>query len=256
MINNYYKRKCFGRNALARALDLALLGVILYLAFYLLLFTRPAKQWLAPLLALLATGCFFCLSRLRLIHFTRRERERLQNLVWRDELLLMPETELRALLGQDETILLLQQERPATVDDLLPILRGAGEGAALFLTTTLTEEAKGFLARNASGLIIHELAALLDRATLSLMSETREKEVIASLSPKPKLHNYLRKISIFNGGWKKYLGLGIVLLALSIFIKPVIYYRLLSSLCFFISGTGLILRNKNTNYMNNYETNH
>jgi len=249
LLKNYYKRKCFGRSALARALDLVLLGAILYLLFYLLCFSHPMRRWLAPLFALLAAGSFYCFAQIRLARFTQRERARIQTRIRRDMLLLMPEPELREMLGVGE-IYLLQQERPVTVDDLLPILRKTTSGAKLFATTTVSEETERFLARNPRTLSVFDASAILGRIALPPVTPRQEAQYIASLSKKRTLHNYLRKTGIFDGGWKKYAYIGALLLALSFFLKPLIYYRLLSSFCFTLSGIGIFASYKNTSTMN------
>ena len=210
---------------------------------------------MAPLLALLAGGGTYCFSQIRLLHFTKKERARIEMLIQRDSLLLMPEVALRELLikaalqeqqGQAGEIYLLQQERLVTVDDLLPILRHCGADAKLFVTTTLDGDALRFLARNAGGLALCDGAEILEHLQLPPMTSEQEEQYITALLSKRRMHNYLKKISIINSGWKKYALIGFVILLLSFFFRPVIYYRLLSSLCFLLSGTGIFINYKNT----------
>ena len=206
-------------------LDTGIIFAILYAAF-LLLCKGKRYAWIALPLALLLALLLLWVSVNRRHTIRKRETERSVQEDLLGRILIMRKEQTEALAPD---IKLLQKSKVDT-DDLLPYLRTDTD--EIWLCGDLEKGAERFVERFAPGITIHtkEETALLWKDRIPAGSE-----VVLAESQK---HYRIPPLSEWFSEWRpnRFTAIGVLLTALSFFVRYRLYFRLLASASFLLGS--------------------
>lgn len=258
---SYYKRQMYrGRGAAARALDFFTLRAVFFAAGYLWFLSSVSNTLLALILAAVALAIFCVVmamaNKIRLEHFTDKERKRLAMELERDSLVLMPREELlrlarahaltregviergAALTLNGERLMLyaLQQTEQIRPEALLRAYHSARRAgcahAYVYCTSAISPEASAFARRLTEiRLTLFPPDALIGGQPDAEQLERAEQEVLERMSRRKQDAKERMRGTLSGGRAPKYLAAAAMLFIASFFTGYALYYRMMGGAC-------------------------
>lgn len=256
-LKQYYKTKQRGgRNTAARMVDIVAMTLLFAAASFLWFRYTLNSPFAIAAFTLITTACFvlatLLLNRILFEKFITKEQERLKLQVLSERLVLLPKSGFVSLCekaASSETdiegayISHMQKIAPLTEDDILSVFHDAHKTrkTPLVLCTLapLTPAATELFCRLPIRTVLISRQGIIDKACetegYAVTIEDVDAYIHGTMAARKELKKNAQSQPFIAANAKKYLLLGLFLLALSFFGGYALYYRMLAGLCFSLS---------------------